>query len=75
MNQLPSSSMIRYRYTSKAGEELSKFERNLSSDETLDLWNKFLKYNVGVGLSVDVVCEAHLVTQHKVLKIKILILG
>ena len=67
--------MIRYRYTSKAGEELSAFERHLSFEETLDLWNKFIKYNVGASQSVDVVCEAHLLTEHKVIKIKIVILG
>jgi len=71
MNLLPPSSMIRYRYTSKAGEELSAFERNLSFQETLDLWNKFIKDNVGAPLSVDVVCEARMVTRLKVIKIKI----
>ena len=64
MSQQQPNSMIRYRYTSKAGEELSAFDRQLPFEETLDLWNKFLTYNVGVGMSVDVVCEAHLVTQH-----------
>ena len=67
MSQQQPNSMIRYRYTSKAGEELSAFDRQLPFEETLDLWSKFLKYNVGTDLSVDVVCEARLVTEHKII--------